>query len=364
MTATASAAHNYRLVALDRCADWIAAAHDATDRNGLSGGLDLRDGWLPPYPETSGYTIPTLLRAAARLERPELAVRAIQIADWLLEIQRPDGAFPGDMGLHGEPVVFDVGQILLGLVCAWRTTKRDVLLVSARRAAYWLANELEPDGAWVRHAFLGLPNSYSTRVCWAMAELCIEDEQSAVRDAIRSALGWVLRHARADGWVDHMAFRPGQAPYTHNIAYTLRGLLRCAALLDDELGQACGEVAVAGAQRLAELRSPLWPLLPGQLADGFEPIANYACLTGDAQLTTVWLDAAECAGMPQLVERAEATVGRLLELQVDQPLEPRAVGALPGSWPLGGGYEPLRCPNWATKFLADALLNLDDVRSQ
>ncbi|MBW4720416.1 prenyltransferase/squalene oxidase repeat-containing protein [Saccharothrix obliqua] len=362
MTDTALASRVDLRAALVRAADWTAAAHDATRRNGVSGGLDLRDGWLPPYPETSGYTIPTLLRAAERLDRPDLAERAVQIADWLLEIQLPDGSFPGDMGVHGEPVVFDVGQILLGLVAAWRATGRDVLLVASRRAARWLADELEPDGSWVRHAFLGLPNSYSTRVCWAMAEVCAEVGEPEVRTAVRSALRWVLRHAHPDGWVDHMAFRPGQDPYTHTIAYTLRGLLRCAALLDDDLGRECAEVAVTAASRLAEVSSPLWPLLPGQLAPGFEPAADYACLTGDAQMATVWLDAARHA--PHLAERAEATVARLLEVQVDQPLDPRAVGALPGSWPLGGGYEPLRCPNWATKFLADALLNLDDHRSR
>jgi len=35
-------------------------------------------------------------------------------------------------------------------------------------------------------------------------------------------------------------------------------------------------------------------------------------------------------------------------------------GALPGSFPIFGRYAPLQYPNWATKFLADALMLYDD----
>jgi hypothetical protein len=31
-------------------------------------------------------------------------------------------------------------------------------------------------------------------------------------------------------------------------------------------------------------------------------------------------------------------------------------GALPGSYPIWGKYEPFAFPNWATKFFADALM--------
>jgi hypothetical protein len=32
------------------------------------------------------------------------------------------------------------------------------------------------------------------------------------------------------------------------------------------------------------------------------------------------------------------------------------LGALPGSYPVWGRYEPFGFPNWATKFFADSLL--------
>ena len=34
-----------------------------------------------------------------------------------------------------------------------------------------------------------------------------------------------------------------------------------------------------------------------------------------------------------------------------------SLGALPGSFPLWGRYEPFGLPNWATKYFLDSLLN-------
>src|SRR4051794_17477092 len=107
---------------LDAALTWVCRGHDATGRLGISAGFDLRDGWQPTYPETSGYLMPTLLRGAVALDRADLADRAAEVGHWLLGLQRPDGAFPGGTGTEGAPVVFDTGQILLGLLAWWRTT--------------------------------------------------------------------------------------------------------------------------------------------------------------------------------------------------------------------------------------------------
>ena len=51
---------------LNAAIDWIRWAHTAAGDGGISKGYDLwRKRWMPAYPETTGYTIPTLLNAAA-----------------------------------------------------------------------------------------------------------------------------------------------------------------------------------------------------------------------------------------------------------------------------------------------------------
>ena len=71
--------------------DWLCHAQDvrngAPDAGGVSAGWSFEDGWLPGYPETTGYIIETFVAAAAILKRPELVERAGRMIDWELSIQ-------------------------------------------------------------------------------------------------------------------------------------------------------------------------------------------------------------------------------------------------------------------------------------
>src|SRR5437867_1603827 len=60
-------------------------------RGGSCGSFSLIRGWSLPYPETTGYLIPTLLDAASRLDREEAREAAHSCGAWLLSIQRSDG---------------------------------------------------------------------------------------------------------------------------------------------------------------------------------------------------------------------------------------------------------------------------------
>src|SRR5262245_55376744 len=48
-------------------------------------------GWFWPYPETTGYIIPTLFEYAAFAGRDELAELAVRQADWILTLQYENG---------------------------------------------------------------------------------------------------------------------------------------------------------------------------------------------------------------------------------------------------------------------------------
>ncbi|WP_433607150.1 prenyltransferase/squalene oxidase repeat-containing protein [Dactylosporangium sp. CA-139114] len=342
---------------------WVATAHDATGRQGISAGYDLTGGWQPTYPETSGYLVPTMLRAAGELDGPfadELRARAVQVGQWLLELQAADGSFPGGTGTEGPPVVFDVGQIMLGLLALWRATGAEAYRTAADRAGHWLGGVQRDDGAWLSH--FGYPNTYSSRVTWALAETWQATGDQAHLERVNRSLRWLAGQAQPGGWIGGMSFSAGHTAWTHTIGYALRGLLRAGDIAGGPDGQRCVAAAAECAGRLARLRTPLYPLLPGELGPDFVPLADYACLTGDAQLVTIWADLADRGDEPWLRERAAATLERLSRLQVRQPLEPAAVGALAGSWPLSGAFEPNAFPNWATKFLADAAMNLRSAR--
>jgi len=345
-------------LALAAAMRWVESAHEAVGGDGVSAGYDLNQGWLPTYPETSGYLIPTMLRAACILKQPELAATAARIGDWLLGVQHADGAFPGGTGTKGDPVIFDVGQILLGLTALWQETGEERLLASAVRAGDWLCAAQEESGAWRSH--LGYPNTYSSRVTWAVAQLWSVTGDQALLDCAHRSLDWILDRVGPDGWIDRMAFSAEHTPWTHTIGYALRGLLRSADLVGGERGERCVRAAEECALRIAGLETDLLPLVPGEIGPGYAANAGYACLTGDAQMAIVWLDLADRRGDEALRRRCVDMVDRLVQLQVSQPLEPAAVGAIPGSWPLTGGFEPLAFPAWSVKFFADAILELGE----
>ena len=59
--------------------DWLCRAQDIRnaegDAGGVSAGWSFEDGWLPSYPETSGYIVETFIAAAKVLARPQLIDR-------------------------------------------------------------------------------------------------------------------------------------------------------------------------------------------------------------------------------------------------------------------------------------------------
>ncbi|MET0166124.1 MAG: biotin synthase, partial [Vicinamibacterales bacterium] len=87
-----------------------------------------------PYPEVTGYFVPTLYNWGER----ELARTCIR---WLLSIQMPDGAFPAP---DGVPYTFDTGQVMRGLCAA--LNDMDDIEAPLRMACDWVVKQVAPDG--------------------------------------------------------------------------------------------------------------------------------------------------------------------------------------------------------------------------
>ena len=103
------------------------------------------------------------------LDRPELVDRAHRIIDWELSIQHPDGAFPGHFGEPGsQPVIFNTGQIMHGMLAGYLQLGRKECLESAVRAGHWLARHQDADGCWRKFEHNGVPHTYNTRGTWAL----------------------------------------------------------------------------------------------------------------------------------------------------------------------------------------------------
>jgi uncharacterized protein YyaL (SSP411 family) len=343
--------------------DWLCRAQDIRngkpDAGGVSAGWSFEDGWLPSYPETTGYIIETFLAAAAVLEQPELIERARRMIDWELSIQLPDGAFPGHFGEVGsQPVIFNTGQIMHGMVAGYTQLGRDDCLEAAVRAGHWLEQQQDDDGCWRRFEHNKIPHVYNTRGTWALLATGLLSGDAGLVDSAQRNLEWALTQQTASGWFSSNAFIPERSPFTHTIAYAIRGFLESGVLLgEDRYLQA----AVTAARALAvKQRQDGW--LAGTFKDDWVADAGYCCLTGLAQMSLNWTRLAQVTGDESFRDSARAGLDYLKTTQKLAADDTAVRGGIAGSSPIWGDYSRFEYPNWAAKFFADALImDLKDI---
>jgi hypothetical protein len=344
---------------LQTTADWLSESI----RRGNGGScayFSLAGGWSRPYPETTGYLIPTLLALSRGLPGFEGERRASELGSWLLSLQDAEGWWRG--GLHppkadAGPSVFNTAQVLQGLVALHDLTGEDAWLEAAARASRWLASGVDASGLWSHKDYRtsGTP-SYYTYAAWPMLEVAVRSGDAAVQAAAEGVLDVILTRRRPNGSFEGWGFSEGEAAFTHTIAYTFQGLLGSATLLDDwaRYGQPLEE----GLLTLAKAAADSGGRLAGRLDDRWMPAARYVCLTGNAQIALCLLDLNEVRPDPQLVSAATRLTDAVCAAQRLRAPLTALRGAVGGSVPIWGRYMMLRYPNWAAKYHCDALMRL------
>ena len=79
--------------------------------------------------------------------------------------------------------------------------------------------------------------------------------------------------------------------------------------------------------------------------------------TGCAQVSIIWRKLYKVTDDIVFLDASERMNSLLIQIQ-SRAFEEKSntLGAIPGSFPMWGRYEPFAFPNWATKFFADALM--------
>ncbi|MBK8341741.1 MAG: glycoside hydrolase family 127 protein [Flavobacteriales bacterium] len=342
---------------LHAAADYLTRAQDAGTDAGL-GSYHMVDGWGASYPETTGYALPTLLAMSGRLQRHELKERAVRAAQWLLEVQHPDGGWAGGRIGEGRPsIVFNTAQVIRGLLAVHQISGDATLLDGAVRAGRWLVSVQELDGAWRNHNFLGVERTYDTYVDAPLLALYEVTGDPRLKGAAVRNLERVLSHQSTNGWFANAdnTLAHNDRPITHTLAYTLDGLIECGERLVDARW-------IDAAERPARALLDLF-LLHGGLHGRYDAQwhgTELPLTTGGAQLAIVWSRLHSAGRQGPFREGALRMAGWLCGVQRSSANGPVASrGALPGSFPLWGRYEKFAFPNWATKYTADALLCAD-----
>jgi hypothetical protein len=322
---------------------------------GIAAYYSLLTGYSSSYPEVTGYLVPTLydfFRANGDGGAVAVAERATQ---WLLSLQMQTGAFPG--GLYGgqrdeaSPSVFNTGQILQGLVRAYIETNRPEILKAAVAAGDWLIEMQQSDGSWSGPAtYQDVAHTYYSMVSWALAQLseCSGNRQYAL--VAEKNLDCVLSHLRPTGWIDGINLR-AHPTYLHFIAYVLQGVLEGGILR--RRNDAIDAVAKSAWVLLRKFETNKY--LSGAYELDFKNGQRFTCLTGNAQMSCVWLRLFELNGDLRYLNAA-LKMNEMLKRLIPARGRRGIAGGVSGSYPIWGRYQPFRYISWGCKFFADALL--------
>jgi uncharacterized protein YyaL (SSP411 family) len=251
--------------------------------------------------------------------------------------------------------VFNTGQILQGLVHAHVETSRPEILLAAVAAGDWLIKMQQPDGSWSGPStYQEAAHTYYSMAAWALAELSEHASDhhhgQRYRDAAERNLDWVLSHFQPSGWVDGINLR-GHPIYLHFIAYVLQGVLECGILTRRR--DAIQAVERSAWVLLRKFETSKY--LHGSYELDFKGGQNFTCLTGNAQMSCVWLRLFEVTDDLRYLNAA-LKMNEMLKQLIPRRGSHGVAGGVTGSYPVWGRYQPLRYISWGCKFFLDALL--------
>jgi len=342
---------------LNQSLSWLKKSQDVTGNGGFSQGFYLyrhgHFGWLPSYRETSGYIVETFFNIYSVFGDRDAFERSIKASEWLLSVQNEDGSISNpNFGKSG--IVFDTGQVLFGFIRAYKETNEKKYLSAAKKAGKWLCEVASPEsGIWEEYTHNNCFHAYNTRVAWALLELneIWDEEGSRLKYVATSNLDKALKD-QTDGWFQKNAFTSNSAPYTHNIAYAIRGMLESGLLLDNE---SYIQSAILAAEKILSYMETDG-FIPGRIDEKGKADTRFCCLTGNSQLSIIWYKLYRNTNNSTYLNAAEKSISYVSSCSNFTTKNNDLRGSIKGSDPIFGRYTPMGYPNWATKFFIDALL--------
>ncbi|MDZ7719647.1 MAG: hypothetical protein U5K72_12590 [Balneolaceae bacterium] len=313
-------------------------------------------GWSKPYPETTGYIIPTLLEYYHYSDYKPAYETALEFGEWLLSIQSEQGYW--NAGQHPpekkDPSVFNTGQILFGLKSLLEETNDTKWAISLDKATGWLCESIDENGYWKSGHYRGFNPTYYSRVAWGILLASTVLDNKSYRKKAILVLDSLIKNKNPNGTFSGWGFDEHGPAFTHTIAYTLRGFMESSIDVDDwEKYGAKTEQALQKFYTLAELKNGR---LAGQYDEEFSGTETYSCITGNFQIALCLMRWYEKNNDLRLLNASS----KLIEFSIGSQSTAFSLfshkGAIPGSKPFWGRYMMFRYPNWSAKFCADALL--------
>jgi DUF1680 family protein len=238
-------------------------------------------------------------------------------------------------------------------------------LDSAARAARWLIDVQEADGAWERFTYGTIKTAYHSRVAWPLAAYgSLAEDEDSLRASERF-VEWALSCADPEtGWVSRMDFNDenhkAQRSITHTLAYTYRGLLECAMITGRQDVIELVDIAAENLVTKFEQNENL----SGFLDSKWNNVENFVCLTGNCQLAIILMKLYQINNNDRYLKSTRRLLDFVKSYHTLGSSSDGIRGGVSGSVPIWGGYIRFGYPNWAAKFFIDALMLLHRVTDQ
>lgn len=163
---------------------------------------------------------------------------------------------------------------------------------------------------------------------------------------------YIVSTANENGWLANCCLDKPSSPLIHTIAYATRGIMEVAlAEQREDLLDAASLMADGVMDNLGKDG-----FLVGRLDHDWNPVVTWSCLTGTAQMGTIWGKLYEATGREDYLDAMERGISFLSRKQITGSGEKHLEGGLAGSFPVSGEYGQYQLLNWAAKFFADLLI--------
>lgn len=344
--------------------NWIRRAQVSKTCGGIPCRYDLvKQEYAFPYPETTGYSIPTLLHFSAVSGISEAEKAAADAVEWLLQRQSEEGWIRSNIedpqALHMEPpkmVNFDNGAMLQGL-CAAHVRCRDPRTgEAARRLAHFLIRTQEEDGTWKKNCLLSHFGSWNSLVGYSLILAGTVLKYEEAESAGHRCLDAISRRIHRNGFIANTDLSESgdqNRAFLHTFAYAIEGYVKAHMLLPER-----GYLARVSSSINALLRISIsnGGLLVSHFDKEFRPLTGFSALTALCQLADIWFKVANMTREMEYVEAASRLMAMVRSCISLRASDTGWRGGVPGSFPIWGSYDPYCCNNWGAKYFIDASL--------
>ena len=338
---------------------WVFRAQDSTDSGGVAARYDLRlQAWQSPYPETTGYLIPTLSKLIPFAEnKKEVSERVVSMARFLRSRQTQDGAIDcsrSEKTRKPAAIAFDLAAILNGLCSA--AEQSEELLSSADLLTSFLLKSQAADGSFPSLQYFSYFGSHNSLVGYSLLRAGTLLNRSEATEAGLRTLELVSSSILPNGNFLNSSFDLGgkNSSFIHAFCYAIEGIQKSQLLLE-----ATPFNNIEPSLRSLARYASKYQTVPAIFSRNFRPTTWFSAGTGLAQ-TSLVLGLSDNEEYQRIGRRKLEMLANRIRTSGNRD---GVRGGVPSSIPIFGNYGRFTYNNWGAKYFLDSwMLHTRQVR--